>query len=168
MPSLLVTAETFYDKPADVPPSRRIAARRAIQQHRPLPPDDGGTVEGHAVRAYVNHGRWVADCLFCGGAVMAPVDDPRFLCGECLNRQVGGRMVALELPADRDEIEAELLKRPNAINRNWRPGETVDDLAAELDAQERQAHPPAPALDIAALLARIEQLERQVAEQRGG
>lgn len=163
MAKALLTAERFYDRPAGLPFSRRAASIQAKAKRVPLPPES--LVAEPAVAAYVNHGRWVVDCPFCPGALVASFLDQRFLCATCFNGSVGGAMVAVTFPDDYGAIEAELLKRPNEINRNWRPGETVADLVAEREASENGLPPgPAtPALDLAALLARIEQLEAQQA-----
>lgn len=70
------------------------------------------------VEAYVNHGRWVADCP-CGGAelVSSGVD---MICGSC------GMTSPVKFPkqADQDRINGLLEKRPSP-NQNWR----VEDLA---------------------------------------
>lgn len=82
--------------------------------------------------AEVNHGRWIVPCPFpgCGSAQLAPRDDPRFCCGECLNAAVGGAWVAVEWPADAAAIEAVLELRPTPA-ASWSPTETVADLVAE-------------------------------------
>lgn len=85
------------------------------------------------VTAYVNHGRWVADCPFCNGAELIDLDDPRFYCLSCLNATVGGAWLAVKLPApaERAAIEHELLRRKEDRHRNWLPGETVTRLHQE-------------------------------------
>ena len=74
--------------------------------------------------ARVNHGRWIVDCPrqpLCPGAERARFNIS-FTCSLC---DLGPLWVVF--PPDQPEIEAELMKRPNAANRNWRPGETVED-----------------------------------------
>lgn len=81
--------------------------------------------------AYVNHGRWVADCPFgCGGAELA-LDD-RFICRECLNAQASHRPIPLVWPAPEDvsAIGAALGVRPPA-NRNWALNESIGALLVE-------------------------------------
>ena len=94
------------------------------------------------IDAYMNHGRWVADC---------PEDDgysdvPHLIGKETTARLTGGvepwiecpahgRYVVM-FPAEWSEIEAVLNKRPGdpvlgAKHANWRPGETVESLRAE-------------------------------------
>ena len=81
--------------------------------------------------AYVNHGRWVADCPDrCGGAMLLDPNLP-YMCGECFNIIIGGKWRLIQWPTDRLEIEMVLDKRPFSINRNWWPVETVDDLKRE-------------------------------------
>lgn len=93
--------------------------------------DPGDIAEGLVIQAYVNHGRWVADCPFCTGAERVSLDRPQFMCLSCFNAAAGGRWLRMRLPRWRGLIEAELLKRPRVQNRNWRPGETVASLRKE-------------------------------------
>jgi len=85
--------------------------------------------------AYVNHGRWVADCPTdgCGGALDVAHDLPGFWCPYCLNANAGGRWRVIAWPSGRDEreIETALAARPHAANANWWPWETVDGLRLE-------------------------------------
>lgn len=81
--------------------------------------------------AYVNHGRWVADCPGgCGGAELA--HDDVFMCRECGNVVTRHRPIALVWPAEEDvrAIEAALVVRP-VLNRNWAIDETIGALLAE-------------------------------------
>jgi len=79
-----------------------------------------------SVQAYVNHGRWVADCpmLACYGARMVSDTHP-MQCGSC-----GGGPYRVLFPQQRAAIEAVLLKRPDDRNQNW-AGETLAALRAE-------------------------------------
>ena len=80
--------------------------------------------------AYVNHGRWIANCPFaCGGAELAR--EEWFVCRECLNAGGAGR-IPLAWPSDEDirAIEAALVERP-VINRNWNPNESIGALLVE-------------------------------------
>lgn len=74
------------------------------------------------VYAYVNHGRWVADCV-CNGAELVQ-RGTRFLCGSC------GLESPVVWPDDADDVDRVLEPRPPR-NQNWRPGETVGQLTAE-------------------------------------
>ena len=81
--------------------------------------------------AYVNHGRWIANCPFaCGGAERVFTDN--FMCRECLNAPVRHHPIPLVLPSDDDirAIEAALVVRP-VINRNWEPNESIGALLVE-------------------------------------
>lgn len=91
--------------------------------------------------AYVNHGRWIADCpdTRCGNAVAL---DPKQASYHCR----GGCNLVTEIvwPADADDITRALAERPHDVNRHWAPaghrqalttghpmGQTVADLRAE-------------------------------------
>lgn len=81
------------------------------------------TFKGETVDAYVNHGRWVADCPLCNGAeLVAPGE--AMLCGSC------GATHTVVFPDHATDIEEALAKRP-AMKRNWNPDETVDELIAQ-------------------------------------
>ncbi len=88
---------------------------------RPLPFEiyDGGTIS-----AYVNRGRWVADCACNGAELVAPGEE--MLCGSCGARNTP----KFPGPKKRDEISRLLLRR-DVFNQNWHPDETVDELLAQ-------------------------------------
>lgn len=56
-----------------------------------------------------------------------------FLCGTCFNAEIGGEYRPIVWPDDAGEIESLLVVRPLPVHMNWRPGETLADLAAEND-----------------------------------
>lgn len=91
-------------------------------------------VAAHAV-AYVNHGRWVADCPTpgCGGAILLLPAPAGFLCGTCFNAAIGGQYRVVDWPksADRERIEVALRARPLAVNMNWTPDEPAELVEAE-------------------------------------
>ena len=82
--------------------------------------------------AYVNEGRWVADCptAGCGGAMVLMRGTP-FFCGNCLNVEIGHRWRPVRWPADRQLIERALAPRMLPEQANWLPGETVELLVVE-------------------------------------
>ena len=82
------------------------------------------TQAGDTVTAYINHGRWVADCV-CNGAELVHPDYP-MVCGSC------GRthQVIFPKPKDRARIEAALNVRP-PYNQHWNPEETFGELIAQ-------------------------------------
>lgn len=141
MSGVILTAEHRYRHPReawhDKPP-----ATWALHAY-PIPPWKramigeltrlGETDAKASTFAYVNHGRWLADCPFCRQTQVASKTDQRlFCCAEgCGNAQVGGAFVKVAWPKDADKIEAELLKRATPDHRNWTPGETVRDLRNE-------------------------------------
>jgi len=73
-------------------------------------------------RAYVNRGRWIAECECRHAAQVSSGDEWR--CPVC-----GTRYVVL-WPADRVAIQDALRQRP-VENQNWLPTETINDLLAE-------------------------------------
>ncbi len=80
--------------------------------------------------AEANWGRWVAKCPrpYCHNAMQINRWEPIFLCGGA-----GGCGWSTNLiwPADPEAIETLLLMRPDVTNRNWLPGETVQQLLTE-------------------------------------
>lgn len=82
--------------------------------------------------AYVNEGRWVADCPLCNGAEWVDLRDPRFFCQSCFNADAGGGFLPVEVPdpEERAEIDTALSRRP-AGNQHWTRRETAADLRAE-------------------------------------
>ena len=99
------------------------------QQARTTGFDFSKALVNSAVKAEINHGRWMARCI-CGGAEEVDWQDPVFYCLSCGNMDYGGSFISAKFPADREIIETILLKR-NMENRNWLPGETAKDLKAE-------------------------------------
>lgn len=85
--------------------------------------------------AEVNWGRWIVRCPrpHCWNAVALPVDTALAAC-------VGDGGCGLEFPVlwppDPIAIAALLVMRPVPATRNWLPGETVEDLAAENAAHD--------------------------------
>lgn len=71
----------------------------------------------HAARpkAYVNHGRWVADCPECSGGIDCSPDLPRGACLDC------GAVYKIDFPSkkEREDVDALLSERPREANRNW-------------------------------------------------
>ena len=84
--------------------------------------------------AYVNHGRWVADCIFCRQGLALSRGEQEvplefiFTDGPCPNC---GMLVHPVFPAAADLIDAALSVRPFKVVRNWYQVETVQDLLDE-------------------------------------
>jgi hypothetical protein len=67
-------------------------------------------------RAYVNHGRWIAECpAECGSAVRLEPGQTLFHCSEC------STISEVEWPEQADAIWEALLQRRLARTRNWFP-----------------------------------------------
>lgn len=124
-------------------------------------PNDAGAPKGRPIAAYANAGRWLAKCecggaeyvdfdelafMCCGcwnavdGHEWRPITLPGDeVLGDAVaatfTREMlsvvdaGGEVVAAVSP--RARIEALLLARADPSTRNWKPGETLDDLATE-------------------------------------
>lgn len=123
----LITAEDWYsDGDHDLGVAARAAWNHWPKDERLILPVK---VDGPPAAAYVNHGRWVAECPHgCGSAQVVSPNDPRFFCTACRNR--GGGWSPVTFPKDRDAIEAALSQRPPR-NANWLPGEPVKRLLEE-------------------------------------
>lgn len=74
------------------------------------------TLLANYARAYINYGRWVADCpANCGSAMCLKNSDTIFQCPEC-------HMISkVEWPDNPDEIWDVLSERPAPRYRNWFP-----------------------------------------------
>ncbi len=80
--------------------------------------------DGTAVLAYVNHGRWVADCACNGGELVAP--NLQMVCGSC------GARNTVTFPDERTMTEiVRVLDVRSPLNQNWHPDETVSELLAQ-------------------------------------
>lgn len=100
-------------------------------------------------QAYVNHGRWVAECprKFCGNAMKLK---PRQAIYECHGEGGCGMVASIEWPDNVEEIWEALLKRPVPATRNWIPighhyadlgfpaGQTPRELLEEQEEKERE------------------------------
>ena len=87
--------------------------------------------EHSPVKAFVNHGAWLVQCpdSQCGGAEYA-WEEGFYYCFSCHNGYMKHRIRRLSFPVERKDIEALLEQRP-LLNRNWSPGETIEDLRIE-------------------------------------
>ncbi len=98
-------------------------------------------------RAYVNFGRWIADCpLGCGGAQQLEANQSSFFC----NPPSGcGHITTVEWPQDPQGIWDALVERQMPKTRNWFPkdhelalrancahGQSVTELRAETSENE--------------------------------
>jgi hypothetical protein len=78
------------------------------------------------IPAYVNHGRWLADCQTCGKGMFTHPVWRMACCAEC-----GAVYRAVDFPEQLDTITRLLLERPCRENQNWRTGETLFELKLE-------------------------------------
>jgi hypothetical protein len=80
------------------------------------------------VRAYC--GMWVVDCPRCPSALQVPLRAPEAMCWDC------GAEYTIRWPHDPVAVETLLNARPNPLNRNWSPGETLEQLMIENAAHD--------------------------------
>lgn len=102
------------------------------------------TLITNKARAYVNFGRWIADCpVNCGSALQLQPGQSMFHCPECTF------ITEVEWPDNADEIWEALNDRYAKRNRNWFPsdhelalrsgsphGQTVAELRAETEENQ--------------------------------
>lgn len=81
--------------------------------------------------AYVNHGRWIADCPFCNHSEFVFKNDLFFTCFHCFNQVAGGKRIKVILDPRYQEIENILNKRRNKENQNWFIYEEIEKLEIE-------------------------------------
>lgn len=91
------------------------------------------------VNLYLNHGRWIVECPRCTWAAQGAIEDFRrqhsFECGRLPSGLVVGGCGykdELGIPAAQTvaAIERIVGARP-AVNKNWYPSESLDDLRAQ-------------------------------------
>lgn len=82
------------------------------------------------VSAYLNWGRWVADCPFCRGAEVVGKQSKLFFCLSCGMIENGHHTMAVRFPEDIAEIEAALADEPVA-RQNWQATGNMGLAAAE-------------------------------------
>ena len=93
---------------------------RAAFDNKPI------TMKATSLAAYVNEGRWVADCPNCGSGIALDRD---WADGRCLGLAYGF-VYPITWPSNADAIESALIVR-NRLNQSWVTTETVSDLHAE-------------------------------------
>ncbi len=78
--------------------------------------------------ARINHGRWIADCVWCTGAALTRPDWGVAYCATCGARY---HKKYVKFPPNPEQLEAPLLLRVKRELQNWKVGETVKDLEEE-------------------------------------
>ena len=84
---------------------------------------------GGTVKARIEYARFIVDCPNCNSAEFA-FEDNLFLCSQCKNSDIQGKIRQVLMPKDRIGIENILSKRA-IVNRHWYPSETMADLQKE-------------------------------------
>ncbi|MCP4299433.1 MAG: hypothetical protein GY783_02505 [Gammaproteobacteria bacterium] len=83
--------------------------------------------------ARVNHGRWIADCLWCRSGMLTRPEMGVAYCAEC------GALyhkTQVEYPRESDAIERILLRRVRREQQNWDWRQTVEALEQENQSPE--------------------------------
>ena len=96
------------------------AAAEFYRTGKGKPPSISGAALSGEVKARIDDNRWLADCpdVTCGGAMLVSEREPYFLCLECGSSENDGKWFTVIFPADKNDIEAELLKRDESVGRN--------------------------------------------------
>ena len=84
-------------------------------------------------KARVNHGRWLADCVWCGTGMLTRPEWGVAYCGECGARYHKDQVA---FPSDHKSIEAILLVRVRRDQQNWDDRQDADALARENSSVE--------------------------------
>lgn len=79
-------------------------------------------------KARINHGRWIADCVWCGGGMLTRPDWGVAFCATCGARYHYKRV---KFPRDPQSFERPLLVRVRRDQQNWDDRQTVEDLELE-------------------------------------
>ncbi len=127
LPDKILTHEDMFKLPYGVF-VRGIAAKKSMHA-----PGQDGVTGGTPLKARVDWGRWLVDCPDCNSAAIVSEESRLYWCLTCGNASINFAWRKVQMPRDRSDIEAALVKRPaaqpdNAVTRNWTPGETVAEL----------------------------------------
>lgn len=144
-PRLLVPRDHIRTHPATPGEFLAYMASRARRRGRELVEDP------RTVSAYVDRGRWVADCPHCNGGIAIHPEWQVAPCGTCL--RVYRRVT---VPARWQDIEAVLMARP-MLHQNWHSADVRTRRAALSGRDGRVALPDETLAELVA-----ENLERGV------
>lgn len=97
-----------------------------------------GKAIGKPVSAFVDYGRWVAQCE-CNGAEIVDPDVPEFFCFSCGNESNGGRLRPVIFPNEIKEIEKQLLSVKDTAFRYWKADESMDKLKVRVEKINKDA-----------------------------
>ena len=98
------TGDTYFNEiqkspiTARVDAHRRLTDRNAIRNHE--------LFNGQPLKARVEYSRWIVDCPNCGGAEFA-FEDKRFICSQCNNGDVDGKINSIILALEKAGIIAD-------------------------------------------------------------
>lgn len=112
-------------------PGRRVASREEyLAWHMSAVSSRGGNAwdSPEQVKAYINHGRWIAICFWCGTGMLTRPEWRLACCGECGARYHSDRVV---YPNEYKAIEKILLRRVQREQQNWDDRQGVPELEKE-------------------------------------
>ncbi len=81
-----------------------------------------------AITARINHGRWVADCVWCSAGMLTRPEWGVAYCAEC-GARYGRELVAF--PKEHKKIETPLRERVMRQQQNWDDRQNAADLVEE-------------------------------------
>ena len=116
------TGNTYFSEIAKLPIAGSVIARTKLEQRDRI--INQPVHMGNPLKARIEYARWIVDCPNCHNAEFA-FEDSLFLCSECRNSDIGGKLRSVKMPKERKKIEDELSKRL-IVNRHWIPdGEVI-------------------------------------------
>lgn len=111
---------------------------RRLYPKAQIPPLSQVVATARPLVARVNNGNWIVSCECGARGVPSPgclvfTDTPLVFDVRCGNASTGRgwRPVILPPVSEREQIERVLLCRPNALDQNWEPGESIETLLRE-------------------------------------
>lgn len=117
--------------PAVIPAERGAEWCPALFWNAAAPYDAAAKVAGAELEAFINEARLIVSCPDCGGAQLAALEDPRFMCVDCGNVDNGGAWRPVVFPVELPDIIAVLEARVDVVEQSWVPGVALVDLAIE-------------------------------------
>lgn len=92
-------------------------------------PEDPENVSEVSYPAHLSASRWMVDGC-CNASQETDPEAPFFLCTECWNKKLGGKLARVEFPDPimRGAIEREAGKFSNPMRANWFPGWDLEQV----------------------------------------
>ena len=106
-------------------------AKMATLKRVTLPPITDINTDIAPLKGFLHTDRWLVGCPCRQDFQFVWVNTPLYMCTSCWNADAGGRWRPVQMPDDRDAIEAAMGDRSRPEERNWLPGETDEHLIRE-------------------------------------